>query len=160
MTSKEIKVIYARINEELENIATLMDEINQKKLFGDSNGLINDSFFLRGIGSILHDFYVTVENTLKIICSEVEEKLPECSNWHVLLLKQASYEIPEVRPAIISKVTMDKLDKYRAFRHVFRNVYGYNLDAERIKELLLELTETVDLFTEDIKNFMKLLEDL
>ncbi len=55
---------------------------------------------------------------------------------------------------------MDKLDKYRAFRHVFRNVYGYNLDVERIKELLLELPETVDLFTEDIKNFMKLLEDV
>ncbi len=40
----------------------------------------------------------------------------------------------------------------------FRNVYGYNLDSDRIKELLLELPETVDLFTEDVKSFMNLLD--
>jgi uncharacterized protein YutE (UPF0331/DUF86 family) len=160
VTSKEIKVVNARINEELKNISTLTDELKQKKLYQLIDGFVDDSFFLRSIGSVLHDFYVAVENTLKIICSEVDEKLPEGSNWHILLLKQASYEIPDVRPAVISKRTMDNLDKYRAFRHIFRNVYGYNLDSKRIKELLLELPETVELFTEDVLTFMNLLDQL
>ncbi len=160
MTPKDIKIIYARINEELDNIAALVDELQRKQLYGESTGIEEDSFFLRSIGSILHDFYVAVENILKIICSEVDENLPEGSQWHMLLLKQASYDIPEVPPAIISKKTMARLDKYRAFRHIFRNVYGYNLDSTRIKELILELPETVDLFTENVKRFKKLLEEV
>lgn len=125
MTPKEIKVVFARINEELQSISTLMDELENKSIYKNIDGFMGDSFYLRSIGSVLHDFY---------------------------------YDIPEVRPAVISKTTMDKLDKYRAFRHIFRNVYGYNLDSDRIKELLLELPETVDLFTDDVKSFMNLLE--
>ncbi len=158
MTAKEIKVINARINEELRNISTLIDELEEKQVFIKIDSFMDDSFYLRSIGSVLHDFYVAAENTLKIICSEIEEKLPEGANWHILQLKQASYDIPEIRPAVISKLTMDKLDKYRAFRHIFRNVYGYNLDPDRIKELLRELPETVEMFTEDVKAFITLLD--
>ncbi len=160
MTSKEVKVVKARINEELKNISTLTDELEQKNLYQFIDGFVDDNFFLRSIGSVLHDFYVAVENTLKIICSEVDEKLPEGSNWHILLLKQASYEIPDIRPAVISKHTMDNLDKFRAFRHIFRNVYGFNLDSRRIKDLLLELPETVELFKEDVTTFMNLLDQV
>lgn len=142
----------------MKNISTLMDELEKKQIFDNLDDFVYDSFFLRSIGSVLHDFYVAVENTLKIICSEIEEKLPEGSSWHILLLKQASYNIPEVRPAVISKLTTDRLDKYRAFRHIFRNAYGYNLDPDRIKELLLELQETVDLFKEDVTSFMRQLD--
>ncbi len=158
MTPKEIKVIYARINEELRNISALMDELEQKQVFNKVESFMNDSFFLRSIGSVLHDFYVAAENTLIIIVSEIEEKLPEGSNWQLLLLKQGSYDIPDIRPAVISKLTMEKLDKYRVFRHIFRNVYGYHLDSDRIKELLLELPETIEMFTEDVKTFMSLLD--
>jgi hypothetical protein len=158
VTSKEIKVVKARIYEELKNISTLAAELQRKNIYRSTDGFIDDSFFLRSIGSVLHDFYVAVENTLKIICSEVDEKLPEGSNWHIMLLKQASYEIPDIRPAVISKHTMDNLDKFRAFRHIFRNVYGYNLDSMRIKELLLELPETVELFTEDVATFLNILD--
>ncbi len=102
MTRKDIKVIQARIKEEQNNITELLKELKRKDLFDQQNGLIDDNFFLRGVGSILHDYYVAVENILEIICSELDERLPEGSNWHMELLKQASLEIPEVRPAIIS----------------------------------------------------------
>ena len=160
MTAKDFKIISARINDEIENIEALISELQEKSLYNELTGLQENKFFLRSTGSILHDFYVAVENTLKIVCSEIDEKLPDGSEWHLLLLKQATYNIPEIRPAIISKKTMDKLDKYRAFRHVFRNVYGFNLDAVRIKELVLELPDTIDLFKDDIKKFQNLLEEI
>ena len=160
MTHKEIEIILARINEELGNISLLMDELKSKRLLGDKDmvSIQGDSFFMRSIGSVLHDFYVAVENTLRIICSEIDEKIPEGPQWHVLLLKQATYEINGIRPAVISKRTAQKLDKYRSFRHVFRNVYGFHLDLSRINELLLELPETVDLFTNDLKCFTQLIK--
>lgn len=160
MTSKEIKILFARINEELGNISTLIEELEQKELYQRTDGFLNDSFFVRSIGSVLHDFYVAAENTIKIICSELDEKLPEGSNWHLLLLKQASLDIPGVRPAVISERTTTNLEKYRAFRHVFRNVYGYNLDSKRIRELLLELPETIELFNADVRGFMDLLDQV
>ncbi len=159
MTPKEFKVIKARIHEELKNIDSLKAEIEKKQLYGELTGMNYDSFFIRSLGSILHDFYVAVENTLKIVCSELDEVMPEGAQWHVLLLKQACYELTGIRPAIISRTTMLKLDKYRAFRHVFRNVYGFNLDSERIKELLLDLPITIKMFKEDISNFMNLFEE-
>jgi len=156
MTAKETRIVKARINEEFENIDALINEIDKKNLFGEITGIKDDSFFMRSVGSILHDFYVAVENTLKIICTEYDENLPEGAQWHILLLKQATYDIPELRPAIISKAAMERLDKYRAFRDVFRNVYGFNLDSARIKELLLELPETVNMFKENVNEFMNL----
>ncbi len=160
MSSKEIKIIEARINEELDNIHSLISELSDKNLYGEVAGISEDTFFLRGIASILHDFYVAIENTLKIICIEIDENLPEGTHWQLLLLKQASYEIPEVRPAIISKETMRKLDKYRAFRHLFRNVYGFNLESSRIEELLLELPDATDSFKNDLNRFLKLLDQV
>ncbi len=105
MSPKEIKIIEARINEELDNIDSLISELDEKKLYGEATGIDEDTFFLRGVASILHDFYVAVENTLKIICTEIDEYLPEGTQWHLLLLKQASYEISSIRPPIISKET-------------------------------------------------------
>lgn len=160
MTRKDIKIVQARIKEELANINQLQVELKRKKVFDNQDGLIDDNFFIRGIGSILHDYYVAVENVLKIACSELDENLPEGLNWHMDLLRQASLDLPEIRPAIISKETTNRLDKFRAFRHFFRNVYGFNLDLKRIKELLSILPETTDSFTNDINKFCKALDQL
>ncbi len=65
MTPKDIIIIIARINEEMENINNLVNELKEKKLYNEFKGMREDSFFLRSLGSILHDFYVTIENTIK-----------------------------------------------------------------------------------------------
>jgi len=158
--NKLIKLIKARIEEEIQNIDTLVEELKEKKLFPFFFVLEGDKFFLRSIASILHDFYVAVENTLEIICSEIDEKLPDGPDWHIMLLKQATYTLPGIRPAIISKKTMSQLDKYRAFRHVFRNVYGFNLHHEKLGELLRELPNTIDLFKADVQKFMNFLDEM
>lgn len=41
-------------------------------------------------------------------------------------------------------------DEFRAFRHVFRNTYGFQLDAERILELLRDLHGTVLALNSDL----------
>jgi hypothetical protein len=54
-------------------------------------------------------------------------------------------EVPKVRPAVISIETGTKLDEYRRFRHVVRNVYTYNLDPVKIGKLVGSASE---LFTQ------------
>lgn len=50
-------------------------------------------------------------------------------------------ELTNVRPAIISKEMMDKLDEYRRFRHIVRNVYTFKLDAGRMNQLVVNLAD-------------------
>lgn len=66
MTAKEVKLIQARIKEELKNISALMDELEEKQALIKAERFLDDNFYLRSIGSILHDFYVAVGNTLKL----------------------------------------------------------------------------------------------
>jgi hypothetical protein len=93
MTQKQFAVIVARIKEELANISCLQDELARKGFLKQKQKIRKlrpgspDSFTLRGIGSVLHDFYVAVEKVLEIIAREIDEKLPSGGDWHRELLK-------------------------------------------------------------------------
>lgn len=166
MTAKELKLIEARIKEELANINYLLSELEKRGFIAkDDSGrrilsYADDSFMLRAIGSVLHDFYVVVENIFEIIGREIDEYIPEGLDWHIQLLRQMALEVTDVRMAVISKNTLLRLDKYRAFRHVFRNVYGFNLDAARLKDLLDDLTNTVEQFRQEIEGFLNDLKNI
>jgi hypothetical protein len=67
-------------------------------------------------------------------------------------------EIPGVRPKVISKKAMLDLDEYRGFRHVFRNVYGFNLNSKRLKDLLANLPQVIKTLEEELEAFVKLLQ--
>lgn len=72
MTGEQFLVLEGRIRQELENMVRLEAELASKGLItrGENNRMAfpaDDSFFLRAIGSILHDFYVAAENIFKTI---------------------------------------------------------------------------------------------
>jgi len=70
------------------------------------------------------------------IAEVVEGDLPHGENWHQLLLRRMMTEVPMIRPAVISKETSAKLDDYRGFRHVVRNVYAYKFDPDKLEKLV------------------------
>jgi hypothetical protein len=164
LTAKEIMLLKARIKEETTNMQNLLTELEKKNLLiSESNKSIyieDDSFTLRAIGSILHDFYVAAENVFEMITREIDESTPQGLDWHLKLLKQMNLEITAVRPAVLSKDALILLDKFRAFRHVFRNVYGFNLDTNRLKDLLEEMPLAVDSLRKDLNEFMSTMETI
>lgn len=166
MIRKQFAVIAARIKEELANITRLQEELKARGIINIDKKINikkldhNDSFALRAVGSILHDFYVSVENVCKLIAREIDEQLPLGENWHKELLKQMMLEIPGVRPALLTRETASRLEEFRAFRHVFRNVYGFNLSAERLRDLLKKFPDTAQRFEREVLNFIKDLEQV
>ncbi len=159
MTRKQLAVIATRIYEELNNIKSLVGELSERGLTGSKKNIRSalppgDTFHLRAVGSILHDFYVAAENIFKTVAREIDEFVPQDEKWHRNLLLQMTLDIPDVRPALITKETAGKLDEYRAFRHVFRNVYGFNLSAERIIELLNKFPHTAACLEKDVVVFI------
>ena len=160
MTKTELLVITRRMKEELENIARLENELVSRGLLGEIQGKgssfpLDDSFTRRAIGSILHDLYVACENMFEIIGREIDQALPSNPSWHRALLQQMTLDIPGVRPAVLRKETATSLDKYRSFRHVFRNVYGFNLESDRLMELLRLLPSTLQSLRTDVNGFIE-----
>ena len=45
-------------------------------------------------------------------------------------------EVPGIRPAVISTETGTRLDEYRRFRHVVRNVYTPRFDPAKLGKLI------------------------
>ena len=112
MYEKELRVF---IEEELKNISQLVSEMEDCK---EESRLIR-----RAKGSILHDFYNSVERIFLIIANELNGKIITSNHWHKQLLYQMTIEVKDLRPSIISKKLASELDEYLAFRHLFRNIY-------------------------------------
>lgn len=119
-----------------------------------------DNFLLRAVGSILHDFYVAAENLFETIAREIDEKLPAGEHWQRELLLQMTLSIPEVRPSVLSRETAAKMDEFRAFRHIFRNVYGYNLSSERIVDLLNKYTHIAECLDKEVSSFIQMMKEI
>ena len=64
---------------------------------------------------------------------------PNDKEWHKTLLYQMAQEVPEVRPAVISEKSRSRLDEYRGFRHIVRNVYTFRFDPEKVEKLATEV---------------------
>jgi hypothetical protein len=159
MTRRQFALTVARIQEELLNISHLQKELQEKGFSGSSRSVKlavsqADSFAIRGIGSVLHDFYVAIENIFEIIARDIDERLPSGDSWHQELLRQMVLNVPQVRPPLLQRDTAVLLDEFRAFRHVFRNVYGFNLSSTRIGDLLKKFPDVVRIFQNEAIVFM------
>jgi hypothetical protein len=92
---------------------------------------------------------VVIENVFEVIARDIDERLPSGENWHQELLRQMALSVPQVRPPLLQRDTAVLLDEFRAFRHVFRNVYGFNLSSTRIGDLLKKFPNAVKQFQKD-----------
>lgn len=143
------KVLKAQIISELDNLKKLLDEAADIVNKNDSN--IN----IRAGGSILHDFYTGVENIFHAIAATIDEKIPSGLSWHIELLNQMTLNIENLRSAVISKSTAKELEEYLRFRHLFRKRYGFDLQWENIKTLLIKLPRVYEALEKDLMNVLK-----
>jgi len=128
------KVLHRSIKDELDKLEALDKE---------KDGLLNEkasNYILRAGGSILHDFYTGIEKIFEDIAKEIDRRLPAGEEWHSELLHQMTFDIPGLRPSVISSGTEKNLREYLVFRHLFRKRYGFELDWEKVKRLLLKMS--------------------
>jgi len=155
---EQILSLIAEIDDLLNALNMVVEEIEEKKReFSDKEP---DQFILRALGSLLHDFYTIIEDIFELISSEMNGVRLDSFDWHKRLLNKMTLEIPGLRPAVISRRLKEMLDEYLRFRHVFRNVYGYLLQWERMKPLLEKAGAVYERFEEEIERFKDFLREL
>lgn len=154
--NKKYLTLIGRIENELEEIEEIVAKI---KNGWEKYNIKNDELYLDSVALNLHDYYSAFERIFELIANEIDESLPEGSSWHKELLKQMTIKIKNVRPKVISKKSEDKLDEFRGFRHVVRNVYSYKFSGDKIEKLVEKLDELNNQLLEQIEEFIIFLEE-
>lgn len=147
--------VISEIEEELGNINGLISELNEHRKEEPRN-----TFYLRAVGSIFHDFYCGVERVFERIAEELNGGIPEGENWHIQLLKDMVLEIEKVRPPVISRGLAAELKGYLEFRHRFRNIYGFELDWNKMKGLKDDMPEVAVKFKKEMQKFIHFMKEL
>ncbi len=150
MNKDIIRVIISEIEKEINNLNLLRDELS--KLSKEES-----SIFKRTAGSILHDFYNCCERIFKNIAIEINGSFEENEKWHKALLFKMTIPIKDIRPAVISEELAAELDEYLSFRHVFRNIYGFELKGNRVDHLVEKFDSVASRFIKEIKKFLEFL---
>ena len=122
--NRKYLTLASRIKAELSDIKAVV-----KRITGGWERLrtTGDDYYLDSVALNLHTFYSALEKIFTLIATNVDGAMPEGPSWHQDLLIQMKGEIKNIRPAVLSQETCQMLDEYRAFRHVVRNVYAFNL---------------------------------
>lgn len=155
MTPKRFAGLRADIQLELRNLERLIEEVGNLPEEAPSSILI-----VRGVGSTLHDFYSGTEKIFQIIALNLDGDLPSGEDWHTQLLRRMSTSVPDVRPPVITRDIELTLNEYLRFRHLFRNIYGFELKWHRLKELADDLPGVYDDLRRQIESFLNFLAEL
>jgi hypothetical protein len=115
------------IEAELENLERLTQEmkeiINKVKNEPDEPDFITT----RAAGSIIHDFYCGIEKIFERIALNIDNSMPKGEDWHIKLLLQMTQAVDKRKMPVIDSEFMQVLKEFLRFRHLFRNIYGFEL---------------------------------
>lgn len=155
MTDETVKELAARLRQELEEISRVLKRMHDG---WERARRSNDDFYIDGVALNLHGFYLGAERIFIHIAELIDGNLPRGEHWHLLLLQQMMKEIPKVRPPVISVETGTKLDEFRRFRHIVRNVYTQNFDPVKVGALVTSTPNLFNQLTAEIIAFNAFLE--
>jgi hypothetical protein len=120
----------------------------------------DEGYFIAAAALDLHGFYAGIEGISSLIANELDGGLPSGARWHRDLLEQMTLDITGIRPAVLQADTHKSLVEYLEFRHVVRNVYTFNLQSERVTELVHNLRAAFTLVQRDLQSFIEFLNEL
>jgi hypothetical protein len=151
----------AMLAKELEEIGHTVQicqqRMRKRNEFAANN---NEDILADSLAACLHSFYSGLENLFKTIALELDESIPKGDRWHKKLLWQMATPIPQNRDRVLSERSLKYLEEFRAFRHLFRNLYTHNINPERVFLLGGKLPESWQSIQHDLNNFINFLEKI
>jgi len=152
---KQLSGLAHRIRQELAEVEHVLGRIGEGWQRARRS---NDDYYLDSVALNLHGFYSGLERVFALIAETIDGSLPQGENWHLLLLQQVAEEVPQTRPAVISKDSAKRLNEYRGFRHVVRNVYTYQFDPAKVEKLVSAVNELFTQLNAELSAFADFLE--
>jgi hypothetical protein len=151
------RAVAGRIRQDLDDVRQVANRAEAAWERYDATG---DDHYLDSVALNLHDVYVGCERLFEDIARRVDGSAPDGPHWHQELLDQMSSDIPSTRPPVLSPETRRRLERYQGFRHVVRNVYAAEFDADQIAPLIRRLPAVCEAVTTELAAFADTLEEI
>lgn len=154
-----LELLKADVLDELEKIEKIVNDFRpiRDKLNLPENEV--PPYDRAAIGYYLHSFYNGCENIFRSVARFFENDLGP-QTWHSDLLKRMKLVIPGYRPAMIDDGLYRLLDDFRAFRHIFRHSYTFDLDWEKERVVAMKFQNAAAMFQKQVEDFLKNLETI
>jgi uncharacterized protein YutE (UPF0331/DUF86 family) len=152
METTQLAVLKAEIAYQVEAIEQVLKKIRsrqQEDLHEERN--------IESLGYQIHNLYCAFEDLFKSVAKFFENNVDDLPRYHSELLQRMTLNIEGVRPALVTPELRQALDELRAFRHVFRHAYSYELDPEKIRLLLKKVGFIEQTYKKAIDRFLTLL---
>lgn len=117
-----------------------------------------DLFDMTILGSVLHSFYNGLENIFEIVAKNIDGVVPSGNKSHQELLHQMASENSN-RDEIIDESLYLKLREYATFRHFYRHAYSFQLDWDKMKDLVNNIHNVWEEVKNSIIVFINLSKD-
>ena len=119
----------------IPSVLAELEYINKERGLTEQLGKIRmqrswDDIELHAAASALHSIYTGMERCLLLMLKVRGEPVPSGLHWHKQVLER-SYEC-----GTVDKDLRDRLKEYLAFRHMYRNAYGFMLDSDLLAPLI------------------------
>jgi hypothetical protein len=128
--------VAARVREEvarLHQVVAGLDEALQR--WGPE---AQERIHVHWVGGLLHDFYTGIEKAFSEVSPELNGVDSAAEGWHRALLHTMTLDLPGFRPAVIRRELEPRLLELLKFRHIYRNLYSFELRWERVRGLAVE----------------------
>lgn len=96
-----------------------------------------DRIEVHAAAGALHSIYTGIERCLMLGLKLRESKLPSGPDWHRQVLESS------LAAHLIDQDLSESLQEYLAFRHMYRNSYGFMLDQDLIEPLVRRVNSVV-----------------
>lgn len=159
MNKSRVTDLIAEIHDELTSLASLATDIGETVSSLPKRG-IKRRIYQESIALKLHNFYTACERIFRRIADDINGGVPSSPDWHRRLLHTMALELSGIRPPVISKKTEKKLSDFLGFRHVVRNIYGFQIESEKLFALLEGFDTAYDSFQNDMKEFTNFLKKI
>lgn len=150
----------AEIRQELSGLSRLADEIPATWSKGSALPEAERRPFVESTALKLHNFYTACERIFEKIAGEVNGALPQTPDWHLRLLRMMTVDVPRVRPRVLTPELAERLTEFLRFRHVVRNIYGFELHEKKVEPLVQEIDGLWREIKVQIEEFLSYLEEL
>jgi hypothetical protein len=155
--------IYGNLVERIRGEVTGLDQVVSRALQGWSlvQKTSPEQFaYIDSVALNLHSFYSGLERLFELIARHIDRDVPRSDTWHRDLLEQMARDIPEIRPAVLSRETANAADEFRRFRHLVRNVYAIDLAPAKMTALMEALPRVWPKLRDELLAFADFLDAL
>lgn len=119
---------------------------------------ITDDFVMRSIGSLIHGYYVCIEELFIYTNNMYGNIKMNTDSWHRDLVIVMSKDIQGYRVKLIREDTVEMLDELRRFRHFFVKGYGNKYNSDKLYAIVKNLPKIVNALERDFKSYFKYMD--